>query len=426
MNNPFSSFLNDIKKNYKTLILAFILSFAFWIIVSINVFPMIENNIKGVLIEAQETDYMVQTNLKIISDISSQALNITIQGKRYEISDLKSSDFFASVDLSEVRSTGQYTLPITVTPKNSGRELTITSVEPSMITLQIDKIVSKEFNVRAAAPNINVPEGYFLDELTATPEKVTVTGSATTLSQISYIEAASTSGGDITESRQTASDITVYGSFGTKINKSGLQFSTENILVNIPIYRQKELPLKLSIVNYPSNFDLDSLKFDIQPKSIIVASPDDSINNLSELTIGAIDLSDIQLNKTVFIPIVLPDGYKNLSGNNNATIEWQLDDYGKLDFQVDTTNIDISNKPNNFDVSVITNVVKLTVIGPSDTIHTLTPSDFILRSDLLGVSLREGTQDVPISVQIKGEGQSCWIYGKNTITINTVKAEGTS
>lgn len=415
-------FLNDVKKNYKTLILAFILSFAFWIIVSINVFPMIENNIKGIIIEAQETDYMVQGNLKITSDISMEALNITIQGKRYEISDLKASDFFASVDLSEVRSTGQYTLPITVTPKTTGRELAITSVEPSMITLQIDRIISKEFTVRAAAPNITIPDGYYLEELTTTPEKVTVTGSATTLSQISYIEAASTSGGELTESRQTASDITVFGSFGNKIDKTGLQFDTDNILVNIPIYRQKELPLRFSIVNYPSNFDLDSIKYDIQPKSIIVASPDDSINNLSELTIEAIDISDIQLNKTVFIPIVLPDGYKNLSGNKNAQIEWQLDDYGKLDFSIATAGIDISNKPNNFDVSVITNVVKLTVIGPSDSIQTLTPSDFILRLDLLGVSLREGTQDVPISVQIKGEGQTCWVTGKNTVTIKAEQA----
>lgn len=417
-------FLGDIKKNYKTLILAFVLSFAFWIIVSINVFPMIEVNIKGITIEAQLTDKMLQNNLQITSAID-EAINITIAGKRYEISDLKSSDFFASIDLSEVRSTGTYTVPINVTPKNTGRELTISSISPSFITISIDKIISKEFTVRAAAPNITIPDGYYLDEdeLTATPEKITLTGSATILNQIGYVEASSTSGGDITESRQTASDIIVYGSFGIKMDKTNIQFDTDNIMVNIPVYRQKELPLRFSIVNYPSNFDLNSLKFDIQPKSIIVASPDDSINNLSELTIEAIDIADIQLNKTIYVPIVLPEGYKNLSGNNNAQIEWQLEDYGKLDFTISTKNIDISNKPGNFDVSVITNTIKPTVIGPSDIISTLTPSDFIVRLDLLGVSLRDGTQDVSVSVQIKGENQTCWISGKNRITI---KAEAVS
>lgn len=415
-------FLGDIKKNYKTLILAFILSFGFWMIVSINVFPMIETNIKGITIEAQLTDKMIQNNLRITSAID-EAVNITIAGKRYEISDLKSSDFFASIDLSEVRSTGTYTVPINITPKNTGRELTISSVNPSFITISIDKIISKEFTVRAAAPNITIPDGYYLGDLTATPEKITLTGSATVLNQISYVEASSTSGGDLTESRQTASDINVYGSFGVKMDKTGIQFDTDNITVNIPVYRQKELPLKFTIMNYPSNFDINSLKFDIQPKSIIVAAPDDSINNLSELNIGSIDIADIQLNKTVLIPIVLPDGYKNLSGNNNAQINWQLEDYGKLDFQIRTNNIDISNKPDNFNVSIITNVIKPTVIGPSDIISTLTPSDFIVRLDLLGVSLREGLQDVSVSVQIKGEDQTCWVSGENRITI---KAEAVS
>lgn len=410
-------FLGDIKRNYKTLILAFIISFGFWIIVSINVFPMIESNIKGVEIEAQPTDFMTRNNLEITSDISKELVNITIEGKRYEISDLRANDFFASIDLSDVRTTGQYTLPINVTSKSTGRELTISSIQPSMITLSIDRIISKEFTVRATAPNITIPDGYYLGDLTATPEKVTLTGSATILNQISHVEASSTSGGDLTESRQTASDITIYGSFGMKMDKEGIQFDTDNIMVNIPIFRQKELPLKFSIKNYSSNFDLDSLKFDIQPKSIIVASPDDSINNLSELNIGVIDIADIELNKPVFIPINLPEGYKNLSGDNNAQINWLLDDYGKLDYQINTDNIDISNKPDNFNVTMITNMIKVTVIGPSDIISTLTPSDFIVRLNLLGITLREGSQDVSVAVQIKGEDQTCWVSGENRVTV---------
>lgn len=413
-------FLNDFKKNYKTLILAFVISFAFWLIVSINVFPMIKSNIKGIDIEAQLTEFMIQSDLRITSDLDEK-VNITIEGKRYEISDLKSTDFFASIDLSEVRVTGQYTVPINVTSK-TGRELTISEIDPPMITLSIDRIISKEFTIHPTAPNVSITDGYFLDELTATPEKITLTGSASTLNSISYIEARSTSGGDLTESRQTASDLYVYGSFGTKIDKEGLQFSTDNVVVNIPIYRQKELPLTFSIINYPSNFDLSSLKYDIQPKSIIVASPDDSINNLSELNIGTINIADIQLNKNVIIPIVLPDGYKNLSGNNNAQIVWDIADYNMLNFKIRSDNITITNGPDNFDVTLITNELGITVIGPSEMISGLSSADFAATANLLGVSLREGAQDVSISIQIKGEDQQCWVTGENKVTINVKPA----
>lgn len=409
-------FLGDIKKNYKTLILAFLISFGFWLVVSVNVFPMIENDIKGIAIEAPITDFMASGNLQITSEID-EAVNIKIEGKRYDISDLKSSDFYASIDLSDVRSTGQYTVPITVSSKTN-RDLTITDIQPNKITLTIDKIISKEFRVKATAPDINLPEGYYIDEITASPETVTLTGSATVLNNIGVVEARSTYHGDLSESRQTNSELYLYGSFDIKIDKEGIQFSPENVNVTIPIYRKKELPLKFSIINYPSNFDINSLKFDIEPKSLTVAAPDESINNLSELNIGAIDITEIKLNKTTFIPIVLPDGYINLSGNNNAQIEWEIEDYSKLDFKINRTNINIINAPDNYDVSLVTNEITLTVIGPSGSISELSAKDFNATVNLLGTSLRAGTQDVAVSVQIMGENQSCWVSGQYKVAIN--------
>lgn len=410
-------FLGDIKKNYKTLILAFLISFGFWLVVSVNVFPMIENDIKGIKIEAPITEAMERNNLQITNEIS-ELVNIKIEGKRYEISDLEASDFYASVDLSVVRTTGQYTVPIIVSSK-SNRELTITDVQPNSITLTIDKIVSKEFRVRATAPDVTLPdEGYYMDKITASVETVTITGSSNTLNNISYVEARSTYHGELTESRQTGTELYVYGSFGIPMEKDGLQFSPDTISVTIPIYRQKELPLKFSIINYPSNFDISSLKYDIQPKSIIVASSDDSIFKLSELNIGTIDIEGIQLNKNTYIPIVLPDGYINLSRNDNAQIEWEIDDYSKMDFKINRSNINIINEPDNYEVTLVTNELTLTVIGPSGSISELSRTDFNATVNLLGNSLRAGTQDVAISVQISGEDQTCWVSGQYKVTIN--------
>lgn len=414
-------FLGDIKKNYKTLILAFLISFGFWLVVSVNVFPMIENDIRGIAIEAPITDFMMRGNLQITSDIIED-VNIKIEGKRYDISDLKSSDFYASIDLSDVRSTGQYTVPITVLSKTN-RELTITDVQPSMITLTIDKIISKEFRLRATAPHVTLPEGYYMDNVTASPETITLTGSASVINSIGFVEARSTYHGELRESRQTATDINVYGSFEIPMEKDGIQFSPDNVAVNIPIYRQKELPLTFTIINYPPNFDIDSLKFDIQPKSLTVAAPDSSINNLSELNLGTIDISEIKLNKTSFIPIVLPDGYMNLSGNNNAQIEWEIEDYGKLDFKINRNNINIINPPDNYNVTLVTNELTFTVIGPMESISKLSANDFQGTVNLLGTSLRSGGQEVSISVQIMGEDQTCWVTGQYRVTINASPVE---
>lgn len=414
--------LGDIKNNYKTLIIAFLISFGGWLVVSINVFPMIENDIRGILIEAPITDFMASNDLRITSEIM-EAVDIKIEGKRYEISDLKSSDFYASIDLSNVRSAGQYTVPITVSSKTN-RELSISAVQPNMITLNIDRIISKEFVLRASAPDVTLPEGYYMSDITASPETITLTGSATVLNNIGYVEARSTFHGELSESRQTGAEINVFGSFDIPMSKDGISFSTDNVTLNIPIYRQKDLPLTFSIINYPANFDLNSLKFSIHPDKLTVAAPDDSIDNLSVLNIGIIDLSNIQINKTTsYIPIVLPEGYINLSNNNNAQIVWEIEDYSKMDFKINKNNISIINSPDNYDVSLVTNELQLTVIGPSESIAQLTNSDFNATVNLLGTSLRTGAQDVSITVQIMGEDQTCWVSGQYKVIVNAQPKE---
>lgn len=416
MKNIILNFLNDIKRNYKTLILGFFLAFVFWIFVSIQVFPTIEDSISGIAVEAPITDYMAQNNLQVISDIT-ETVNIVIEGKRYDISDLKSSDFFAAADLSSIRSAGSYTLPLNVTAKTD-REYSLVTVEPKMITITVDEIISKELTVTPTAPDISLGENYYAGELVPSSETITITGSASIVNSITKVEARSTYHGEMTESNRTNSDLFFYNSSGSKISSDELTLSPEQIGVEIPIYKQKELPLKISITNYPSNFDIESLVYEIQPETLTIAAPDDTIDALSMLDIGAIDISDIQLNKNTLIPIVLPDGYKNLSGNNNALIEWKFDNYGSLDFKVNRNNITITNAPENFDVSLITNQLTFTVMGPSNKLSELTSSDFTVTVNLLGVTLREGTQDVTVSVSIKGASQNCWVSGTYKVTIN--------
>ncbi len=415
MKNLFGKIFDGIKKNYKTLILAFFIACVLWIVVSVLVFDTIDNRISGISIEAQPTEFMSQNNLQIVSELNDK-VNIKIQGKRYDISDLKATDFLASVDLSTVRSAGEYTLPLVVTSKND-RKVTITDTEPARISLTLDEIISKEFPVEGTA-DISLPEGFYPGDITTSPATVTLTGSSSTLNKITKVEARSTRHGEIAETEQTGSEIFLYEAGSVPIAADDIKFSTDNILVNIPIFKQKELPLKFSIINYPENFDINSLKYTIQPEKLTVAAPDDSINNISELDIGTIDLSNLTLNSTSYIPIVLPEGYKNLSGNNNARIEWQIDDYGKLDFTVSDENIKINNKPNNFDVSLITNSLNITVIGPSNRISNITASDITVTANLLGTQLHEGSQDVSVSVQIKGSKQPCWASGDYKITIS--------
>lgn len=403
----------DFRDNYKTLILAFIIAAAFWIVVSINVFPTIETEISNIAVTAEPTEYMEQNNLKIVGNFDDM-VDIRIEGKRYDITGLGASDFTAEVDLSQIRAKGTYTLPINVMPSTDSGS-TVTNTSPSAVTLVIDEIVSREFPVEGTAPNISLAEEYYMDEITASPAQITLTGSSTILDKVTRVEARSVLSGEIRQSHETQSELIIYGSGGARIVSDEIELSTESVSVNIPIYKQKELPLTFTLSGYSSNFDANSLKYTVQPPSITVAAPDDSIDFISELDIGTIDISDIRLNQVATIPITLPDEYKNLSGNTNARITWDIADYGKLDYTL--SDILISNAPDNFNVSLITNELTITAIGPSDRLASLTPNDFVVTANLLGTNIMSGSQDVALTITIKGARQKCWVSGSYKATI---------
>lgn len=414
MKNLLFNFLGDIKRNYKTLILAFIMAAAFWIVVSIQVFPTIETEISGIEIEANPTEYMLANNLQIIEELS-ELVSIRIEGKRFDISGLKASDFYTTLDLSEVRSAGTYPINLKVAAK-SNINYEIIDIEPAVIMLTVDEIITREFDIEATAPDISLSGEYYNDEITASPGKISITGSASIVNKITKVEARSGYHGSINESLQTSSEIIIYGENGSRILADNLKLSPEKVSVDIPIYKQKELPLNI-VINYPSNFDINSLKYEIQPSTIIVAAPGNLIDNLSKLDIGTINLSDIGLSNTYFT-IPLPDGYKNLSGNNSVTIKWNTDNYGMLTIPVSTENIVITNAPDNYNISLTTKSVNFTIVGPSDVLTGISENDFSISANLLGVSLREGSQDVTITAQLKGENQKCWISGEYKVTIN--------
>lgn len=398
-------------------LISLILSLVLWCYVSIEQFPTTEEHISNIPIDAQLTEFMQRNNLQIVSEIE-KSVDIRIEGKRYEITGLKSSDFTASLDLSSIKTAGTYTLPLNVICAD-GSEYTVLDMTPQTVTIEVDEIVTRTFEVTPTAPGISLSEGYYVDEeeFSSSPATIDITGSASVIDKIAKVEARSTHSGLITESHETNSELYLYGANGARIVNSDITLSTDNVSVYIPIYKTKELPLTFTLINVPSNFNESGLTYTIMPDMLTIASPDDSIDNLSVLDIGVIDLTDLGLDKrTTSVPIALPDGYKNLSGSTTARIVWDISEYGKLDFAV--SNINFSNVPDNYNIAPITNEVTVTVIGPSDELSAMTSNDIMITANLLGVSIIDGAQDIPVTVRLRGSRTNCWAIGSYKVAIS--------
>lgn len=415
MNNFFKRFAAKFLTNIKTIIQAAVASVIIWFFISIQVFPNITQHISDIKVDCFPTQHMVNENLQITS-VDTDSITVQIQGKRYSISQLSGEDFTAVCDLSGIYESGEYTVDIIVEPADSSVECEIVS-DKLTAKVNVIKIISREVSVVPSADGVKIAEGMQIEgALTVSPSTVVVTGEEKLVNSIGKIEAVPDYSEALDETAELNSVPVIYNRQGAKMLNSDLALSEGKFLVNIPVYKVKTLPLNVKFTSPSANFNLSNLKYSMSITELTIASPDNSVDNLDAIDIGEISLSAITLKDLqggVVLPIKLPDGYKNISGNKTVTVYFEdSEEYGQLGFTVPSENINVINAPSNFDVEVLTNVLTVNVVGLSSYIQEMTSDDIFATVNLLGVGVGEGTKSVSATFRLTGMNAMAWVTGE--------------
>lgn len=415
MSNFFKRFASAFASNFKTIIQAIVLSVVLWFVISIQIFPNITLHISDVEVLCEPTQYMLNENLQITSP-AIENITVQIQGKRFDISSLTNEDLVARCDLSGIYESGQYTVNILVEPADPSVQCTVLS-DSLTAEISVTKIITREVPVEPSASKLRIAEGMQIEgELTVSPETVLITGEENLVNAVGRIEAAPEYAGQLEESAELRSSLDFYNQQGVKMLDPAFSMNESVFTVNVPVYKVRTLPLNVQLTNFPTNFDLSSLKYSMSIKELTIASPDSSIDNLEQIDIGEISLSSLTLKDLqggVALPVKLPDGYKNISGNKTVTVYFEdYDSFGQLGFTVPFENINVLNKPSNYDVDVLTNQLTVNVVGLSSYIQGMTSDDIFATVNLLGVEIAEGTKSVSVSFRLTGGNIKAWVTGE--------------
>lgn len=426
------SFFQNFVKNLKNIIFALVIAIIVWFAISMQIFPDVTTHVSDIPVEVTATDYMTENALSV-TDSYIDKITVQVTGKRYEVGNLTSDDFTAKADLSAITAPGEYTVKVNVTPIKENS----CTVEDSNITLKlrVEKTLSKTYsisngNMKATAEGVTATAGMKIDSVTAEPSTITLTGDSTAIESVKSVEIRSVFAGETSESVTSKGQIVLLGSNGEIIENPDIKYDNESFTVNVTLYKQKTLPLTVQFTNVPSNFDLSSLKYSIYPESLTVSSPDDSLDSQEKFEIGTIDLSQLTTKylQKLTLPITLPEGYKNISGNTSAMVSFEdAENYTFLSYAVQKDNIRVINAPDNFDVEVLTNELSVNVTGPADEIAALASKDIYATIDLMGTTLTPGLKDVNAEFTLRGTKVKSWVTGEYKVSIQvTERAEDTS
>ncbi len=419
MNAVFKRFANGFVNNLKTIIQALIISVIIWVFISVQIFPDISMHIQDIPVSCEPTTFMEDENLHI-SSIDTTKVTIQIEGKRYSLSNLTADDFRASCDLSEIYSSGTYNVPIHVTLTNSDAECTV-STKNLAATVTVVKIVSREVSVTPNTNSLTIADGMQIEgDVTVYPDVVEITGEETLVNSVDHIQAvAKYEEGKIDHSMAISATPMYFSRNGIKLVAPSLACSANEFVVNVPVYKVKTLPIQVKFTgsNNSSGFSVNDLEYMMSIDELTIASPDSSIDNLDAIDIGEISLSSLTLKDLqggVTLPIELPEGYKNISGNKSITVTFpQSEDFGQLGFTVPSDNITVINKPSNYDVKILTNEILVNVVGYSNYIQTMTSSNIFATVNLLGMELKEGTKTVSTTFRLTGGNVNAWVAGES-------------
>lgn len=296
-------------KNIDIKLLSLFLAIILWLYIAGGENPMVEN-----FIDVSIT----QTNLSedlVIKEFPTN-VSVGIRGPKNIINNISSHQINGIVNFSEISKEGLYKLKVEVTaPKRTQ----ITRIIPSEIKVEVERILTKEIEVRYSL--VGIPEkGYSLaDEPQFNPYKVKIIGAQSILENIEQIICAIDISG-IKEDLNRKIKVKAIDANGNEIRE--LKIEPDIVEVSISLtrgYPEKRLTVKPKIVGKPApGYYISEILSN--PDEIKIFGNYSKISDIEFLETIPIDASGITKTLSVRVPPILGEGL-NIAGGEVELIE---------------------------------------------------------------------------------------------------------
>lgn len=417
-------FIGTARKEVGIIIYSVVIGLAAWFLISITIYPTTPKTIHNipVVVELEGTT-AEEKGLEVISkNWEETVVSVTIKGNRSQIGSLTANDLVARVKAENVNTAGKYELDIEVVSKE-GIEFSVESQSPRSINLSFDSIGKKEFtNITASMPNVTTVDGMTkdMDHIEVTPGSITVTGPSSALELIDHFVVLIPDKRELNETYTftNCKEFHAYDASNKEIDLSGFGYDETSFSVTVPVKVQKELDLKLQLVNCPSGFNTDFLldRLMLNPGSIIVTSDNKELINQSfkELTIR---LSDITLDYNQRLEIST-DGLGSEATTDVGFVDVELNAEGltSKELVVKGSDIVLLGKPAGYDFSLQTKSITITAIGPAADIEMLTAADIIATVDLSTQTITDSSFNQNVSISFP-KFKNVWSVNVNNVWI---------
>ena len=359
------------------------LAFLLWVFAITNTDPMVTQNYRGIPITFQNLDALNNKGFLIESEIKT--VDVQLYGRTIQISKINTEDISAVVDLSHISEKGVYSVEVTI--KGIGDNISVASVSPQYITIDINEIVEVETDYSIDFTG-ELKTGYAVIDFSSNVNTVIVSGSETAIERIDHV----TGTVDITGKDSSFVSAVVLKAFDSEENEiDGITIDTPEINVSVEIAMSKTANI-LPITNGTCAEGYYVQSISSNPTSTTIAGTDTILANISEIETDAINITDKNTTFTVRVDLNSPSGV-SIIGASSVSVTVTIEPLEEKTFMFNT--IQVRNTPTGLqsDLSAFTSVT-MTVQGDKETLSALTKDDVNIYIDLTGLDAGEQIVDI--------------------------------
>ena len=282
------------KNKILTVVFSAVIAFGLWLYVVTYEYTQIEYTFHNIEVQLLGESTLNDRGFMIASD-SEHTVDLTISGKRSDISRLRSSDITVTVSLSSIHEAGERAFSYEVSFPGDIRNGAIEIVKrnPETVKINIVRKTEKDIPVK---PEIQgeVPEDYVIDEenIKLSHQTVHISGPEEWLNKIEKGTVVVDMTGK-TESFNEIVRLVLCDADGNPIegNMEAVTVSNSMVTVEIPVLKRKQIQLELPIIP-GGGLTAADVTLDMPVQSITVVGSKSVIDGLPDsVEIGRIDLS---------------------------------------------------------------------------------------------------------------------------------------
>lgn len=358
---------------------------------------------------------------------SESTVNLKVTCSRATLTKLTggaTSNITVVADVSRIKKAGEYNVDYSISyPSGVSSSGVTVAGTPGTIPITVERFATRTDVPVKGVFSGSVAEGCYESPMECTPRELTVEGPESVVGRVSYAQVMLEQTG-LSETLTQMVPFTLVDENGDAVESEYLSVTSGGVELDAvearqPVLSIKELPLVLEF-SEGGGATADDVLWRVEPKTVTVAGDAELLETINQVSLGKYDLSQVEDSVSETQPVVLPNDLVNISDLQTANVYFEIDENRLSTKSVRVTDFWTINKPQGYDVNVLSMQLMVKVRGPKDAVSRLTGEN--LRAVVDASGLNEGVQSVRVSIEISGAA-GVQTLGEYAISVSMARHE---